>query len=258
MIGSTTQEVQGSGPRLLKLLQVIAGGERDFALKDVAARVNLPPSTVHRLLAFLVKADMVERGGPRQYRIGSELFRVAALIGQKFDIQRIARPFLQELWTEWQETCSFCLYMPATRSATVVETIRSPHPLQYVIEPHTELSLAWGSIGWSILAWLPKEDVDAVLARDRRGPISGKQISSRKAFRQELEVIRKRGIAVYEDRALNIAGVTAPVFGAGGGVVGSIGVTPPASRFRESERAKMSASVLQHSRRLSEAVGYRA
>ncbi len=255
---ATAQETQGSGPRLLKLLQVIASGEREFALKDVAARVRLPPSTVHRLLAFLVKADMVERAGPRQYRIGSELFRVAALIEQKFDIQRIARPFLQELWTQWQETCSFCLYMPATRSATVVETLRSPHPLQFVIEPHTELSLAWGSLGCSILAWLPKEDVDAVLARDRRGPISGRQLPSRKAFRQELEAIRKRGLAVYEDRTLNIAGVTAPVFGATGRVIGSIGVTMPGSRFRESERAEMSKSVLLRAQRLSQAVGYRA
>jgi DNA-binding IclR family transcriptional regulator len=88
----TAQETQGSGPRLLRLLQAIASGEREFALKDAAARVRLPPSTVHRLLAFLVKADMVERTGRRQYRIGSELFRVAALVGQKLDTQQAARP----------------------------------------------------------------------------------------------------------------------------------------------------------------------
>lgn len=255
---STAQETQGSGPRLLKLLQAIAAGEREFALKDAAARTHLPPSTVHRLLAFLVKADMVERAGPRMYRIGAELFRVASLIEQKFDVQRIARPFLEELWTQWQETCSFCLYMPATRSASVVETLRSPHPLQFVIDPHTEVSLAWGSMGCSILAHLPKEDVEAVLSRDRRGPLSGKTLPSRKSFRQELEVIRKRGIAVYEDRSLNIAGVTAPVFGASGSVIGSIGVTMPASRFREATRAEMSATVLSRAQRLSEAVGHRA
>jgi DNA-binding IclR family transcriptional regulator len=257
-MSTSTQQTQGSGPRLLRLLQAIAAGEREFALKDAAARTRLPPSTVHRLLAFLVKADMVERAGPRLYRIGAELFRVAALIEQKFDVQRIARPYLQELWTQWQETCSFCLYMPATRSASVVETLRSPHPLQFVIEPHSEVSLAWGSMGCSILAFLPKNDVEAVLSRDRRGPLSGKQLPSRKTFRQELEAIRKRGIAVYEDRSLNIAGVTAPVFGTGGNVIGSIGVTMPASRFRESARAEMCDSVLLRAQRLSEAVGHRA
>jgi DNA-binding IclR family transcriptional regulator len=201
---------------------------------------------------------MVERAGPRSYRLGPELFRVASLVQQKFEIDRIARPFLQELWTEWQETCSFCLYRPGTRTATVVETIRTPHPLQYVFEPFSELSLAWGSLGRSILAWLPKEDVDAVLAHDRRGPISGRRLPSRKTVRAELEAIRKRGYAVYEDRTINVAGVTAPVFGAAGAVVGSIGVTMPASRFRESDKGELAAAVLLRARRLSAAVGFRA
>jgi len=251
------EDTQGSGARLLKLLQCIASGSLEFSLKETAARVGLPPSTVHRLLGYLVKTDMVERAGPRLYRLGPELFRVASLIVQKFEIQNVARPYLKELWTEWQETCSFCLYMPSTRTATVVESIRTPHPLQHVFEPFTELSLAWGSLGRSILAWLPPEDVDAVLAQDRRGPISGKKLPSRKAVREELETIHERGYAIYEDKAIDIAGVTAPVFGPAGNVVGSIGVTMPASRFKESDRNPLAASVLRRARRLSAAIGFR-
>jgi DNA-binding IclR family transcriptional regulator len=249
-------ETEHAGGRVLKLLQCVAEGEREFALKDLVARTGLAPSTTHRLLGFLVQADMVERAGPKAYRLGPEIFRIASLILQKFDLHKLARPLLHELWTQWQETCSFCLYKPSTRSAVVVETIRTPHPLQFVVEPHTEISLAWGSMGRSILAHLPNEDVDAVLALDRRGPISGKRLPTRRNMRQDLERIRQRGYAVYEDKELDIAGVTAPVFGPGGSVVGCIGVTMPASRFRKPDESELCQAVVNKARRLSAASGF--
>jgi IclR family acetate operon transcriptional repressor len=251
-------EADSAAARVLRLLQCIAEGEREFTLKNLAARTGLAPSTTHRLLAFLVQADMVERAAPKAYRMGPELFRLGALVLQKFELHKMARPLLHELWTQWQETCSFCLYKPATRTATVAETIRTPHPLQFVLELHSQISLAWGSMGRCILAFLPDEDVEVVLALERRGPISGKHLPTRRAMRQDLERIRQRGYAVYEDKTLDMAGVTAPVFGPGGPVVGCIGVTMPASRFRKPDEPELCAAVLDKAQRLSAAAGLSA
>jgi DNA-binding IclR family transcriptional regulator len=252
-VKESAQEADSAAARVLRLLQCIAEGEREFALKDLTARTGLAPSTTHRLLTFLVQAGMVERAGPKAYQLGSELFRIGALVLQKFELHKMARPLLHELWAQWQETCSFCLYKPATHTATVMETIRTPHPLQFVLEPHSEISLAWGSMGRSILAFLPDKDVEAVLALERRGPISGKQLPTRRAMRQDLERIRQRGYAVYEDKTLDLAGVTAPVFGPGGMVIGCIGVTMPASRFRKPDESELCAAVVDKARRLSAA-----
>src|SRR6185312_1682782 len=213
-----SDEADSAAGRVLRLLQCVAEGEREFALKDLVARTGLAPSTTHRLLGFLVQADLVERAGPKAYRLGPELFRIGALVLQKFELHKLARPLLHELWTQWQETCSFCLYKPTTRTAVVVETIRTPHPLQFVVELNTELSLAWGSMGRSILAHLPSGDVDAVLAHDRRGPLSGGSLPTRKSMYEELNRIRQRGYAIYEDKTLDVAGVAAAVFGPAGTV----------------------------------------
>jgi DNA-binding IclR family transcriptional regulator len=249
-------EADSAAGRVLRLLRCVAEGEREFALKDLVARTGLAPSTVHRLLGFLVQADLVAYAGPKAYRQGPELLRIASLVLQKFDVQKLAGPRLHELWTQWQETCSFCLYKPATRTAVVVETIRTPHPLQFVVEPNTELSLAWGSMGRSILAHLPSGDVDAVLAHDRRGPLSGGSLPTRKSIYEELGRIRQRGYAIYEDKTLDVAGVAAAVFGPAGTVVGSIGVTMPASRFRKRDQPELTAAVMDKARHLSAAGGF--
>lgn len=248
-------ESRGAGARTLELLRFIASGEREFALKDLAERAGLAPSTVHRLLDFWVQRDLIERAGPKAYRLGPELFRLASLIVQKFALHRVARPFLEALWTDWKETASLCLYEPSRRIATVAESVASPHPLRLVLAPYSEISLAWGSLGRAILAQLAPPDIEAVLRQDRLGPLSGRPLPSHRALREDLRLIREHGYALYEDDAINIAGVSAPVFGAGGTVVGSMGVTMPRSRFGKPVRAGLPAAVVESARRLSVALG---
>jgi DNA-binding IclR family transcriptional regulator len=255
---TAVDEARGAGLRTLRLLQCLAEGEREFSLKELAQRAGLAPSTVHRLLALWVRHDMVERAGAKAYRLGPEIFRVASLLLQKFDVQRVAQPYLQELWTEWQETASLCLYRPASLSANVAASIRSPHPLQMVFEPLAEISLAWGSMGRAILAHLPRQDADTVLTQNRTGPLSGKPLPSRRKLQEELREIRQRGFALFEDKSLNMAGVSAPVFGQDGRILGCLAVTLPAARFRLPVRQGLPAAVMQRARDLSEAVGFKA
>ena len=113
-----------------------------------------------------------------------------------------------------------------------------------VFEPQAEISLAWGSMGRVILAHLSREDADTVLAQNRTGPLSGKPLPSRRRIREELRQIQQRGFAVYEDKSLNVAGVSAPVFGQDGTVLGCLAVTLPARHasgfpFAEDFRARL-------------------
>ena len=48
---------------------------------------------------------------------------------------------------------------------------------------------------------LSKEDVAAVLSRDRLGPLSGRPLPPRRTLAVELELIRKRGYAELDDAA---------------------------------------------------------
>jgi len=248
---------RGSGPRMLELLRCIAAGEREFALTEIAQKTGLAFSTVHRLLDSWVQFDLLERAGPKAYRIGPELFRTASLISQKFALDRLARPILEEIWHTWHETTSFCVLNRSARTATVTESLASPHPLKYVITPHAVISMPWGSLGRAILAHLPADDVAMVLARDRLGPLSGRKLPPRREIDRDLARIRSRGYALFEDRALNIAGVSAPVLQLNKEVIGSLGVTMPASRFSKRVKADLPAAVMEGAGRLGAALGIR-
>ena len=246
----------GLAARTVRLLQCVAELEEEFTVTALARRLELAPSTVHRLLQSLMGTGMIERSGTDSYRPGRELLRMASLLARRFDVHAVARPVLRELWRDWQETCCLCLYESVGRTARVVETLASVHPLQFVIEPGSTLSLAWGSLGRSILAFLPDEEVKIVLGRAQRGPLSGLKPPPRSELLRELRNIQRRGYACYEDRAtLNIAGVAAPVFSGAGTVLGCIGVTMPASRFRLCDTPVLIRAVVAAAARVSSALG---
>jgi len=246
----------GTGTRVVKVLQNVAEMGEEFTVTALARRLELAPSTVHRLLQSLVRTGMIERSGAESYRPGRELFRMASLLVQRFDVRAMTRPILHELWTQWQETCSVCLYESVGRTAKIVDMIASAHPLQYVIASSTTISLAWGSLGRSILAFLPDKDINAVIAKAERGPLSGRKALPRAELLRELDKIRRRGYARFEDRStLNIAGIAAPIFGAQGSVLGSMGVTMPLGRFNLCNTKSLTEAILAAASRASSALG---
>jgi DNA-binding IclR family transcriptional regulator len=233
----------GTGPRLIALLQLIAEGGRGFSLKELAARANLPPSSVHRLLQVLTRAGMVERGPHQSYGPGRELHRMASLLRARFDLSRTARPFLERLWTEWQETCALCLFNPTSRTGSIVDVILTTHPLRFAVEIGMELALPWGSLGQAMLAHLPAQDVAAVLDVATVGPLSGRPLAPRAEVLAGLERIRAQGYADYFDPKFDVAGVAAPLFERNGALLGCLGVTMPSQRFDLHDRAAMGAAV---------------
>jgi len=251
------EDARGSGARTIVLLRCIAEGDPEFTLSAISQKLKLAPSTAHRLLRALTTTGLVERTPGQTYRIGSEFFRIAALVAGKFEIGRMARPYLHELWKLSQETCAFGVYQPAGQSVMIAEVMHTTFPLRYVIERLTTMSLTWGSLGRSILAHLPDSEFEAAYATASNGPLSGRPPPSRQELRVALAEIRKRGYAVYEDRAhVDVAGVAAPVFNAGGEVVGALSMMMPLSRFEKYPLTKLSTAVVSHARMMSKALGF--
>ena len=251
-----SDKVEGSGRRLLLLLEVIAGLETEFSLKELTARSGLPMTTVHRLLQVLIEADMVERGAGQGYRAGVKLLGLASMLLKDLDPHDAAQPFLRALWQDWQETAVFAVYRPQMRTATVVDAIPAPHPLRFVIERYTEVSLPWGSFGRAILAHLPPQESEAVIAGRPKSPLTGRQPLADKDLLEELARIRREGVALYVDLSIDVAGIAAPVFGAHRSVIGCIGLAMPGSRYGEYDKSAICKAISDAGRRVSEAIGW--
>jgi DNA-binding IclR family transcriptional regulator len=243
---------RGAADRLAHLLKLIASGPPRFTLGELSERAGLPASSVHRLLQVLLRSGLVERGAGQAYRQGRELHRLASQLVANFDLARSARPFLEALVAQWQETAVLCVYSPALRKAVIADVADTPHPLRFAVQRGGEISLPWGSLGRAILAFLPPGEIEAVMRETTVGPLTGRPRSTRPEMEAELALIRRKGYARYYDPRYDIAGMAGPVFGADREILGCIGVTMPSKRYQLHQEDDLALAVREAGLKLSE------
>ena len=113
--GGKTQDtsVSGSGiqviDRLTALLEALAHNGGGASLKVLAAETGLHPSTAFRILASAVENSLIERGDGGQYGFGARLTAWAALRQGEADIRELARPVMEWLRDQVEETINLTL-----------------------------------------------------------------------------------------------------------------------------------------------------
>ena len=219
--------------RSLNVVRLLAESGGRTTIQAASAALDLAPSTVHRLLDILVRDGMVERDkAERSYRIGPELFRIAARIVERNDMRTLALPVLHEVVELCDETCFLGVYLPIPRKMIFAEKVDSSQLLRYQLPMNMPMSVLWGASGLAILAYLPQDQITQILAEEGPAPNSGEPVPSRATLDRRIAKIRARGFAItHGQKLVNAVGISAPVFGASGTVVGSLVITVPHSKF---------------------------
>ncbi len=249
----------GTVERVIKLMAALAEAGGDANIKMLTERVDLPASTVHRLLALLMKVGIVDRGDmPRSYRVGVEFYRLGALVVSSISAREIARPYLERVAAESGEVSLLMRYMRGQNCVMLEDSVDGPNPLRYSTSLYAPLSVLWGATGRSVLAFLPEKEIEEVLAAGEPSPVGNVPPPTREMLRDELAEIRSKGYALtFGQKIPGSVGFGAPIFDRAGQVFGSLCVTIPQIRFEPAQEEKVPALLRREAAGLSAALGYR-
>ncbi len=191
--------------RALSLLSAFRAGDKDLGLPDLAERSGLYKSTVLRLLASLVHAQLVQRLPSGRYRLGPEVARLYGIYATSFSMEGVVLPVLRELVERTGESAAFHVRQGERRLC--LYRVDSPQPVRDHIREGDLLPLDRGAGGQVLTAFSGAEG-------------------------EKYAQIRRDGIALLVgDRVPDLAGISAPVFGASGELAGAVTLTMPANRF---------------------------
>jgi IclR family transcriptional regulator, acetate operon repressor len=182
------------------------GGERS-RLGDIAARAELPKSTVHRILRRLVERGYARAEGDGMYVLGPHVLTMAGEMLQGLDATARAAPVLRDLHADVGHTVHFA--MLSDDEAVYLEKLVDPGlPYQFASRVGGRIALHCTAIGKSLLAAMTDDIVDR-LELVRRTPHT---LVTGDALRAELERVRARGFAIDdEENERNIRCVGAAV-----------------------------------------------
>lgn len=251
-----TERETGTVARVLMLLRAIADTEDPPTLKALAGTLNLPLSTMHRLLDLLAVAHMVERDdATKTFRPGIEYFRMASRVVHRMPLPTLARPFLELASRDSNESCYLGMFDAKADKLVFVASAASKQMLDYRVPLNVPFSLVVGASGLSILAWLDSAAIDRIVAAEKAAGQVG--VPARKALNPALAQIRAQGYAnTFGQRIKEAVGVFVPVFDGSGAVCASFGFTVPQSRFETRDSDRLAKIVVRQAGDLSKALGY--
>src|SRR5487761_2082773 len=220
--GGETVQVQ-SLTRGLSILHCLARTEGGLTLTDIARRVELPPSTTHRLLSTLEKMGYVYQAGDLAlWYVGIEAFTVGSSFLSNRDFVAQSHAYMRRLMEQAGET---------TRT---------------IVKLGSRVPLHASGVGKAIFASLPDDQIDAMLKVRGLPRITENTITSPETMWASIRVIRQRGWSFDDEEHLpGTRCVAAPFYDEHAEPLGAISIAGPTSRLPD-DRIKQLGPLVSH------------
>jgi DNA-binding IclR family transcriptional regulator len=211
--------------RALRILDAFEDARAGLRLSEISRRAGVPLTTTHRIVGVLHEWGALERDGSGDYRIGLRLWEVAALAPRSVGLQRIALPFMQDLY----ETTHRGVHLAVREKDEVVFVERFVSPETAGERPRVggRYAMHATAVGLVLLAHAPLELQEEVIGGPLRSYTS-RTLSSARELRRVLAGVRLTGYAI-SDRQISpdYVSVAAPIRGADNTVVAALSLIVP-------------------------------
>lgn len=241
--------------RVADVLLLFTDGPDSWGVSAIARQLGLSKAVVHRILQTLVdRRLLVPDPRTRGYQLGPATAALGARALRESGLRQAAIPVLRRLQQLTGETTTVSALVPDGR--VYLDQVASTNEVKMTVEVGRRFPLYVGSSSTCILAFLPRDQQEAVL----NGPLeslTSRTVTDRSVLEARLEEIRQVGFAHSDgERQVGAGAVAAPVFGVDGSAVGAISVCGPLPRFDQESRDRIVPHLLKASREISRALGW--
>ncbi len=178
--------------RAANILRALEGEGEGLSLGEIAARVDLPRSTVQRIVTALADEQLLIAAAPKsRVKLGPALIRLAKATNNEFE--KIAHPFMLELSRDMAETVDLAVMQGKT--AVFVDQVTGIRRLRAVSAIGERFPLHCTAVGKALLATLPDNKLDRRLAKELKS-LTIKTITDPLILRREIDAIRNGDLAV--------------------------------------------------------------
>lgn len=243
--------------RGLDVLEVLSQEPEGLTPAGVAERIGLSRPTAYRILAALQRRGYVRTGPNSTYRLGFRLAELSSQLLGGLELLQESRPYLNDLLDAAQDTVHLTVregaeivYVDKVESSS--QSIRMASRIGGRGPVHSTAS------GKAILSHLPDAEVRAILALRPMEARTSRTLTDPERYLEHLKEVRLQGYAV--DNIENEEGViclAAPVFDYAGRVLGAVSISGPAFRMTPDRLERLASALLEHTHRISKAMGWR-
>ena len=94
-----------SAERVLQILELLEGSPSGMTNKEISQRLGFAPSSTLGILQTMLDHGFLMADEGKRYSLGGKLVRLGDIAASRFDIGKIAGPYLRRLMNTLEETC---------------------------------------------------------------------------------------------------------------------------------------------------------
>lgn len=196
--------------RFFKIIDLLENSS-ELRLKDIADKLNIDKSTIHRFLKTLLKYNFVKiNPSNKKYSLGLKFLNIATKIIDSIDIRNIAHHHLIELEEYSSETIHLTTF--DGKRVVYIDKIESIKPIRMYSRIGNVAPINCTAAGKVILAFQKQSVINSIIQDLDFIPVTKNTITDKKKFIEELENVRKKGFAVdNSEHEENICCIAAPI-----------------------------------------------
>jgi IclR family acetate operon transcriptional repressor len=234
--------------RALDVLGCFLGAEPELGNAEIARRLGLTPSTVHRMVRALANAGYLEQNpNTERYRLGRSAVLLGAVAQHVVGLD-LAVPILGQVADATGESVNFVVL--DGDAGVITHRVETKNPLRFAQPVGTRVGLHCSASGKAMLAFHP-EGNDAVRRMRRLAGHTEHTITSRAALERELKLIRERGYSLDEQETqLGVRCIAAPLLDASQHAYAAVGVQIPTVRIAQEKLPELAPVVVDAVKRI--------
>ena len=229
------------GIAVLEYLSLHTQGE---TLQDIKSALDISQTTAYRILNTLVRLDyLIYNEDTKRYKLSRKLLTLGFRSLNEHNLLETVLPRLRDLRDQVKETA--CFGVLGDRKGIFIEQAQGHHTFRFILSPGKPFDLHCSAPGKAIMAYLPNTVRDRYLSYMEFTRYNARTITTRDAYLEELEKVRKLGYAMDNEEELNgVICIGAPIFNYTGYPCGAIWISGPKDRLSK-EVVRVSADCIR-------------
>lgn len=237
----------------IKILELLAE-HGELSVTEAAKLMDTNRAGSHRFIATLKDLGYVEKNQNNKYQPTLKIMKLAMKTANRFEIRRIARPYMHRLSMMFKETVNLGFFK--NHEIVHIDKIDSLEVLRMDSALGDIAPAYCTGLGKAILAFLPDHELDHYLDSVTFHPLAPNTITDRDEFMKELERIRRQGYAVDdEEMAIGLRCIAVPIFDHNAYPKYAMSISGPAMRLTHRTIEDIKPLITEASEQLSRAMG---
>ena len=222
----------------MNVLELLSDNEF-LTVAQVARLMNTNRASSHRFLSTLKELGYADKDENSRYYLTFKVIELGMKVLDRFEIRKIAHPFLQELSNKFNETINLGYFNG--EEVLTIDKIDSTEILRMDAGIGGGEPAYCTSLGKAILAFLPDHQLEKYLQATELIPFTSNTVISKDKLKAELMQIKENGYSIDdEELSVGLRCVGAPLFDHNGRALYAISLSGPSSRMGSKKIEEMS------------------